>query len=618
MRLKQSIGQKTLLMLILNAILGTGIFFLPAIGAAYSGSSSLLAWVIMSLVAIIISVYFAELVSMYPKSGGAYEFVKNAFGKSTGFVFGWLSWIVANLTISMLIVGSMLYLFPFQGILFSISAALFFVLLFNFISYRGIDWSSKLLLFFGVMTVTALLALVIPGLATVNTGNFALIFSVPLPLLLLTVYFIAETFFGWETTTYLSGEIKNARKVLPKMLVIGTVLIALISILVIFVSLGNIDAQTFSAQEAPLAFLAETLFGNDIGKVFAIIIFIPLIGTAASWIVSSPRLLFAMSRDKLLVKRFSRIHKKYKTPSSAIIFQTFVTSIITLLAFGNYFFLLSLLIPLVVVMYSIVMLSVVKLRIEKPNIKRYFNAPFPKIGPLLVVAFNIMLLYFWITEVTGAAYIFAMGIFLILLGLPLYIAIRLSVDKQFTERFYDRIAFFWDKTFRIWYTEKEAEKILKHLRLKNYHVVLDFGCGSGNTTLAVSQQVKNGTVVAVDLSQKQLEHAVKKVKKLRLTNVIFVKGTIKIPRKSFHAVTVVGVLEHLDRPQHYVSRLMDSLKKGGRFYFISFGKCFGIPGPEFLESDEKIKKLFGRNVEIHISRKKKRFVEYVNIYGVKK
>src|SRR3989338_5047868 len=159
------------------------------------------------------------------------------------------------------------------------------------------------------MTVTALLALVIPGLATVNTGNFALIFSVPLPLLLLTVYFIAETFFGWETTTYLSGEIKNARKVLPKMLVIGTVLIALISILVIFVSLGNIDAQTFSAQEAPLAFLAETLFGNDIGKVFAIIIFIPLIGTAASWIVSSPRLLFAMSRDKLLVKRFSRIHK---------------------------------------------------------------------------------------------------------------------------------------------------------------------------------------------------------------------------------------------------------------------------------------------------------------------
>src|SRR3989338_10536155 len=352
MKLKQTIGKKTLLMLIINAILGTGIFFLPAIGAAYSGSGSLLAWIIMSAAAIIISLYFAELVSMYPKSGGAYEFVKNAFGKSAGFIFGWLSWIVANLTISMLIVGSILYLFPGQGVIFSISTALFFVLLFNFINYRGIDWSSKLLLFFGVMTVTALLALIIPGMMTVNPGNFATAFSVPIPMLLITVYFIAETFFGWETTTYLSEEIKNARKVLPKMLVIGTVIIAILSVLLIFVALGNIEPSIFAIQEAPLAFLAENLFGSGIGKIFAIIIFIPLIGTAASWIVSSPRLLYAISRDKMLVPIFSKIHKKYRTPYIAIIFQTIVTSMITIIAFGSYIFLLSLLIPLVVIMYS--------------------------------------------------------------------------------------------------------------------------------------------------------------------------------------------------------------------------------------------------------------------------
>ncbi|HLC77478.1 MAG TPA: amino acid permease, partial [archaeon] len=87
MQLKQTIGKKTLLMLVVNAILGTGIFFLPAVGAAYSGSASILAWMMMSIIAIVISIYFAELVSMFPKSGGAYEFVKNAFGKSYGFVF---------------------------------------------------------------------------------------------------------------------------------------------------------------------------------------------------------------------------------------------------------------------------------------------------------------------------------------------------------------------------------------------------------------------------------------------------------------------------------------------------------------------------------------------------
>ena len=618
MQLKKSIGQKTLLMLILNAILGTGIFFLPAIGAMHSGASSILAWIIMSFVAILISTYFAELVSMFPKSGGAYEFIKNSFGKTSSFIFGWLSWIVSNITIAMLIVGSLIYIFPGSDMMFKIFSALVFILFFNFINYRGIDWSSKMLLFFGVMTVLTLLALIIPGLFTVNTANFSSVFAAPLPLVVLTIYFIAETFFGWETTTYLSEEIKDAKKVLPKMLVVATVLIAVFSLLIVFVSIGNLDAKVFGSQEAPLAFLASHLFGADIGKIFAFIIFIPLIGTAASWIVSSPRLLFAMARDKMLVPRLGKLHKKYKTPYNAIIFQTVITILITFLAFGNFLFLLSLLVPLVIIMYFFVMLSVIKLRIDKPKMKRYFNAPFPKIGPVFVILFLGLLLYLWLTNVTGSLEIFAMGIILIVLGLPLYVVIRLQTDQRFTEKFYDRIAFFWDKTFRIWYTEKETEKILKHLRLKNDHVVLDFGCGSGNTTLAVSQQVKDGTVVAVDLSQKQLEHAVKKVKKLKLTNVIFVKGTIKIPRKSFHAVTAVGVLEHLNEPHRYVTRLMDSLKKGGRFYFISFGKSFGIPGPEFLENDEKIKKLFGRNVEIHISRKKKRFVEYVNIYGVKK
>ena len=615
MKLKQTIGKKTLLILILNSILGTGIFFLPAVGAAYSGSGSLLAGLAMSVVAIVISLYFAEIASV----GSTYDFVKNAFGKSTGFLFGWMSWIASSITISMLIVGSLIYIFPDAGILLKIFAALFFIILFNFVNYRGIDFASKMLLIFGILTVAALLALIIPGIPTTDTSRFAGMFSTPLPVILLTIYFISETFFGWETATYLSEEIKDSKKVLPKMLVLSTAIIAAISILLVFVSIGNVGADAFGAQNAPLAFLADRLFGSGVGAVFAFIIFVPLIGTAASWMVSSPRLLYSMSRDKVLVPRFARIHKKYRTPHVAILFQTIVIGVLTVLAFGNFLFLLSLLVPLVIVMYSIVMLSVVKLRMSKPKMRREFNAPFPKTGPVAIVIFNIMLLYIWLSHVTGAVYIFSMGIILVILGLPLYVAIRLSVDKKFTEKFYDRIAFFWDKFFHIWYGEKEAEKILKYLRLNDNSKALDFGCGSGNTTLFVSRRLRKGTVVAVDLSEKQLEHAVKKIKKYHLHNVIFVKGSFKPPKNTFDAVTAVGVLEHLDRPHKYVAQLVNSLKKGGRFYFLSFGKSLGIPGPEFLENDKKIKELFkGTKTEIRIERKKKRLVEYVSIYGVKK
>lgn len=617
-KLKQTIGQKTLLMLILNSILGTGIFFLPAVGAGYSGTGSLFSWLVMSVIAVIISLYFAEIASVQ-QTGGTYGFVKNVFGKGTGFLFGWLSWIVSSITIAMLIVGSLIYVLPDASALVKITAALFFVVLFNVINYRGIDFASKMLLFFGIMTVLTLLALIIPGLAAADVSSFSGIFSTPIPLMLLTVYFIAETFFGWETATYLSEEIKNSRHVLPKMLVLSTVIIAILSVMLVIASLGNIDAGEFAAQKAPLAFLADHVFGSGFGSVFAIIIFIPLIGTAASWIVSSPRLLYAMSRDKVLVPRFARVHNKYRTPHAAIIFQTLTIGFLTILAFGNFLFLLSLLVPLVVVMYSLAMLSVVKLRMDKPKLKRYFNAPLPKAGPIFVVLFNLMLLYFWLTEVSGAVYIFAMGIFLIILGLPLYVLIRLSVDKKFTENFYDRIAFFWDRFFHIWYGEKEASRIVNFLKLKENSKALDFGCGSGNTTLFISRKLKKGTVIAVDLSEKQLEHAAKKLRKQNLHNVIFVKGSFKPPKNCFDAVTAVGVLEHLDRPARYVNQLVSSLKKGGRFYFLSFGESLGIPGPEFLKDDKNIRDMFkGTRVELRIERKKKRLAEYVSMYGVKK
>ena len=372
MKLKQYIGKKTLLVLTLNAILGTGIFFLPAVGAAYSGTSSLISWAIMSLVAVMISLYFAELVSMFPRAGGAYEFVKQSFGRSPAFVFGWLSWIVANITISMLVVGSIKYLLPAAGLAEGMALAVLFIAVFNAVSYRGIDFSTKMLLFFGILTVASIAVLIVPGLSTMQMANFSTILSASPAMILLTVYFISETFFGWETATYMTEEVKNARKVLPKMLVISTVIISAISLLLVFVALGNFSAGEFGAQGAPLAYMAGKFFGGEAGNVFALIIFIPLIGTAASWIVSSPRLLFAMARDRVLVPRLGKVHKKYRTPHNAILFQTAVTIVLTLVAFGDYLFLLAMLVPLVIIMYSLVMLSAIKLRMDRPPGKSFF------------------------------------------------------------------------------------------------------------------------------------------------------------------------------------------------------------------------------------------------------
>jgi amino acid transporter len=92
--------------------MGTGIFFLPALGAEIAGAASIISWAIMSAFAIYVAMCFAELCSMFPSAGGVYEFCKQAYGRIPSFVIGWLTLIAGNITIAMLIIGAISYLLP--------------------------------------------------------------------------------------------------------------------------------------------------------------------------------------------------------------------------------------------------------------------------------------------------------------------------------------------------------------------------------------------------------------------------------------------------------------------------------------------------------------------------
>ncbi len=614
MGLKRSIGRKTLFLLMVNGIIGTGIYFLPSIGARYAGAESLLSWAIMAFVSVFIACYFAELVSMFPKSGGVYEYVKKAFGEFPSFLVGWVSWIIANITIAMLVVGSLKFLFPAADFVFNIAYSAAIILLFNFVSYRGIDWASKLLVFFGLITLVSILIVIVPGSLEVNPANFEPFFAFPLASVLIALYFISETFFGWEIATYLTEEVKNARKVIPKMLVLSTVVISVLSLLFVFVSIGVLGGSRMGESENSSLLVASEIFPKEFLWIFLLLVFVPLIGTAASWIVSSPRLLYAMSRDRVLPPSFSRVHPKYKTPHNAIIFQTVVTILVTIVALGDFVSILWLLLPLAVIMYSCVVLSVAKLRRSMPNAKRYFRAPFGKAGPFAIMAFNVLLLYMWIHEVENAAYSLAMGIFFLLFGIPLYILIKLQTDEKFVEKFYDRISFFWDLFFSRWYSQREVLKVVSRLGLSKKSVALDFGCGSGFTTRAVSS--KAAKVVAVDISAGQMKKAVKKT---GFGNVIFIRAhELDFPSGTFDAVSAVGVLEHLDYPHVPVRKLVRMLKKGGRFSFLSFGRSFIFPAPEFLKDEESVRKMFPRNVSLNIRKERRLFTDYWYIWGRKK
>ncbi|MBU3904547.1 MAG: amino acid permease [Nanoarchaeota archaeon] len=611
-QLKKEIGFKTLILLTINSIVGTGIYFLPALGAHYAGPASLLSWAIMSVIAIFISLYFAELVSMFPKAGGTYEFVKQAFGEIPSFILGWMSWIIANITTSMLIVGAVYYLLPGAEFTTSLIVSLFFILFFNLINYSGIKQSSKMVLIFGVMTIAALLVIIIPGMFQIDINNFTPFFVFPNSTVFLAIFFIAETFFGWETITFLAEEVKDAQRTIPKALIISTIIISILAILLTTVCLGVINWETFSQEKAPLVAVASVLFGESFGKIFAFIIFIPIIGTAAGWIISSPRLLFAMARDKVFISDAKKIHKKRGTPHIAILFQTIITIVITLIAFGNYQYLLTLLVPLVLITYSVIMACVIKLRFSKPKVKRYFKAPFGIIGPLAVIIFNFYLIFLWITH-EPSINILAFALGMIILGLPAYLIIKLQTDRNFIEKYFDQIGFIFDiYALRILVRTEHREKVVESADIDDDHIILDYGCGTGITTRMIAKKCYR--VVAGDISEKQLKKAMKSGKKHN--NIIYTKLTKASPFKigMFDRVVSSIAINYFINPEKELEKINKSLKKNGKVSFLAIIAPTITTHP-FLHHNRTIKTVFREAgfKDIKVDRDEWQFGEYIYI-----
>ena len=195
--------------------------------------------------------------------------------------------------------------------------------------------------------------------------------------------------------------------------------------------MGTIPWIEFSESVAPLKDLGAAHFGEIGGIIFSILIFISVIGATAGWIVTAPRLLMSIAEDKLFFVQFAKIHPKHKSPYISIMFQIIVVSTLVIVGAGSYETLLHMLIPLILIVYSAVLLSVVILRFKKPELKRPYRVIFGKIGPFITILFMIFLLIMFIKETHSAWDILRISGGLIAFGIPAYFAIELFYDKKY-------------------------------------------------------------------------------------------------------------------------------------------------------------------------------------------
>src|SRR3989344_7802391 len=157
--LKRVLGYKTILALAITSIMGTGMFFGASIGASYSGNASIISWIILSIVAVYISTFFGELVAMFPRAGGVYEFSKHVYNRFFSFLIGWTAWLVGNLTTALLVVAAINYLIPDPTQLWmKLGISIAFILILNIIAYFGIEASAFILVIFAVGALSIILS----------------------------------------------------------------------------------------------------------------------------------------------------------------------------------------------------------------------------------------------------------------------------------------------------------------------------------------------------------------------------------------------------------------------------------------------------------------------------
>ena len=642
--LKKVLGYKTILLITINSIIGSGLFILPALGAKESGTASLISWVILAIISIYVSMAFAELVGLFPKNGGIYEFAKQAYGSFPSFIIGWASWIVGNITTAMLIVGAILYLVPGNGTItiFGVKTTLnivklilciIWVIIFNYMTYRGVKTSSVMLVTFSLITLSIIGLILIPSFFYINFQNLSPFFKYDtvfgnISSIFITIFLISETFFGIESICFLAGETKNAKEILPKALINATLIITTLTIILIAVSFMVIPAGIFGLENAPFVKLVSITLGSWGVNIIQIGTYVVILGAAAGWVVTSPRLISALAEDKMFIPSFSKLHPKYGSPYRAVIFQCIMTIFFVIISFSRddgYEVLVKLLTPIVLLLMAAIILIVPILRRKLPHAKRSYKLKFAYMGPIIIVLFYVFLIIMWLLIEEGAYSLFKSAIWIIFTGIPIFFLLTVYYNPDGIRLIADKTAklnllvenFNLPKRIR-----KEVLKILGDIEGKN---ILEHGCGVGTMTLTLSEQVgPNGRIFATNISKGEISVLQTRLNKNEIFNVYAIHDEHhssrihpKIPNVDI--VVSVGSLSYIQDIHTIASQMYKKLPMGGKICFIEYVDLYKIlPNAGWLNDPEGIKEIFRANgFLVRVVKLKGALWNYLFIYGVK-
>lgn len=393
--LKKELSLYGLTMIAIGSCIGSGIFLTPSQIASHLPSPLLilLVWGLGGIITLTGALTFAELGGMFPEAGGVYVYLKEAYGDLFGFLYGWAYLVVicsgAIAALSIAFAYYLGFLIPLgeTGIKGVAVSAIVVVTIINILRAKAGEVYSNI---FTGLKLIGIAAVILIGLFMGSSGTMSTKPALPVTSGNLVVLFglaligVLWSYGGWQHASFVAGEAKDARRAVPRAMIIGALVVALVYLLTNLAYLFLLPIQKIVSTDSLAADAVSTVipFG---GTLIACIIAISVIGTAGIYTLSSPRIYYAMAYDGIFFKKLARVHPRFRTPVHAIVTQS-VWAIILLLFWGTFEDIITYVVFIDWIFFGLTAISIYVFRYTRKELARPYKTLGYPVTPLIFIS----------------------------------------------------------------------------------------------------------------------------------------------------------------------------------------------------------------------------------------
>ncbi|HEV8336205.1 MAG TPA: amino acid permease [Candidatus Polarisedimenticolia bacterium] len=387
-------------MIVISAIIGSGIFVNPYVVAQKVGSSFLilLVWAAGGLIALAGAFVFAELSTVMPRVGGQYAFFREAFHPLVAFLHGWsLLLIIETGATAAVAVAFAQYVARLAGLDPAMAVPLAVAMLLGLSAFHALGIKPGAILI-NVVTFGKTLAIVLLIAAALLLTRQSGIRIDPLIPPSLRGFGLVSAFFaalvpvmfaygGWQNLNYVAEEVRDPLRNLPRSILIGVVCVIAVYLAANVAYVHVLSAPGLAATTTPAAEVASKLAGETGARLISLLIVVSTFGFMNLALMAPPRVYYAMAADGVFFKQIGRVGKRFRTPAAAILLQGALASALALT--NTYERLLGYVVFADWIFFALAGLALIAFRRQLPGAPRPYPAPGYPWVPLLFVAAGI-------------------------------------------------------------------------------------------------------------------------------------------------------------------------------------------------------------------------------------